>query len=273
MIKNLLTVAFAFSAIAVMAQAPCTPDAAYTPTSSSGAGISDLPSAVFNAPYSGVSTIVVPTEYSAPIGGNPLLVRICRVRVDSITNVPSNTGFTFAIGKGSSSYGAGQWVTLDQAVPFDRACVLATGTFTQIFNDSIRAQGVAEVASTTLGCGVPLTNVPFTQLSPGGIPIKFEVTQSGSVSENSINNFEMAQNYPNPFNGNTQISFSSPSSAKISFKVTNLVGKIVENRTIAASIGANFINLDASNYSAGIYMYSITMNGKTITKRMVVSGK
>lgn len=272
MIKNLLTVAFAFSAIAVMAQAPCTPDPNFTPTSSSGAGISDLPTASINVPYSGTSTIVVPTEYSAPIGGNPLLVKICRVRVDSITNVPANTGFNYAIGKGTSSFGAGQWVTLDQTVPFDRACVLATGTFTQLFNDSIRAQGVAEVASTTLGCGVPLTNVPFTQLSPGGIPIKFQVA-SVSVNENSVSNFEVAQNFPNPFNGNTQISFTAPAAGKVSFKVTNLVGSIIENRTISATAGSNFINVDASNYSAGIYMYSITMNGKTITKRMVVSGK
>jgi hypothetical protein len=263
-------------AMGTMAQV-CTPDPNYTPTSSTGAGISDLPCAVVNQPYNEAATIVVPTVYDY----NGITVNICKVRVDSVTNFPQTQGApNYTIYYGGNSVGPGQWITLSMAAANDRACVRVNNTFTAVYQDSLRAWASVQLYLPAQNCaGSPLASIPVSALNDGqgiGIGVNVLNTQAecdalvGIAESLSNNSFDVAQNFPNPFNGESQIAFNLPQAGKVTFRVTNLVGKVVKETNISGNFGMNYINMNSSDYAAGVYMYSLTFNGKTITKRMIV---
>lgn len=273
--KLLLTAFTGILASAAMAQI-CTPDPAYTPSSPTGAGIKDLPCAIINVPYSQPTTVVIPPQVAYEVTpGNPVQVFICKVTVDSISNFPAYTQLNTPIVYKGVTYGFGTQITIDPLV--DRACVLVSATFTELYDDSLGVYGKAAIALSQSGCSSPLANVPFTELTDDGgpLPIGFKVQNAGqcntSVEESMSNNsFDVAQNFPNPFNGESQIAFSVPQSGKVTFRVTNLVGKTIKETNMNANGGTNYINISSSEFAAGVYMYSITFDGKTVTKRMII---
>jgi len=276
MMKKLLLTVIGSGALTIGALAQCTPNPAYTPTGSTGAGIEELPCAVVNQAYDESSTIVIPPTITLtqPF---PITARICRVTITGINNFPANTGLNYPIYYKGISYGLGTEIILDPAV--DRACVSVMGTFTAAFSDSLYAQGQVKVSLDPSNCN-SLQTFPFTAI-PGaenGIPIGFNVrnTQAecnsllGVEETMSNNSFDVSQNYPNPFNGETQIAYNLPEAGKVTFRVTNLVGKTVKEVNMSGNYGVNYINISSAEYAAGVYMYSISANGKTVTKRMIV---
>lgn len=93
---------------------------------------------------------------------------------------------------------------------------------------------------------------------------------SGNISVNS-DDYKLYQNFPNPFNPATIISFKLNQSGFVSLKVYNLVGQVVavlvnENK----EAGTYSIQFDASELSAGIYLYKLQVNGFTSVKRMTL---
>lgn len=84
--------------------------------------------------------------------------------------------------------------------------------------------------------------------------------------------FEMEQNYPNPFNPSTNISFGLAKPSKVSLKVFNMLGQEVAtllSNEFRAS-GYYSINFDASSLSSGTYIYSISTEEGSITKKMML---
>lgn len=79
------------------------------------------------------------------------------------------------------------------------------------------------------------------------------------------------QNYPNPFNNLTIINYNLVKQADVSLKVIDLMGREIASQSYGImSPGQHSISLNANNLSAGVYFYSITSSGYTITKKMVV---
>jgi hypothetical protein len=268
--KNLLF-AILLSGIVFKASAQCTPDMNYTPTSPTGAGVSQLPCAKLNAPYEGVATVVVPTYYEIVAGAGAY---ICKASVNSVNNIPAGTNIQYPIYKGGQSYGLGQQIPLNTANPSDRACILLTGTFTAPFNDSLVVNATAFLY-TSAACTTPFSLFPSLSVD---LKMYFNVSDTcstGTGLENGLSNnsFDVMQNYPNPVTGATQIAFNAPYSGKVQFKLTNMVGQIIDQKIIAATEGKNYLNVNAKDLPGGIYMYSLTFNGKTVTKRMLVAEK
>ena len=50
----------------------------------------------------------------------------------------------------------------------------------------------------------------------------------------------------------------------------NVLGKTMVNKNISAKKGVNELTISSEDFSNGIYLYSITADGKTSTKRMVI---
>ena len=78
---------------------------------------------------------------------------------------------------------------------------------------------------------------------------------------------------PNPSNGLTNISFTLSESAHAIFEVKDVLGKTVYNvdNTIYNK-GRNVIELNTASFEAGIYFFTINVNGKSQTKKLVVQG-
>jgi hypothetical protein len=84
--------------------------------------------------------------------------------------------------------------------------------------------------------------------------------------------FALNQNYPNPFNPKTRISFNLPSSSDYTLTIYNVTGQKVTEFTGSHEAGTVELDVDATNYSSGVYFYKlIANNGRfTETKKMVL---
>lgn len=101
----------------------------------------------------------------------------------------------------------------------------------------------------------------------------YTMSTTSAVQELSTSSFDVIQNIPNPFSGNTTIKFSTPIAGNVDFKVFDMIGKVVYASKIQAQAKTNTINFSADKLTAGTYFYSLSNGTKTITKKMIVSGK
>lgn len=81
--------------------------------------------------------------------------------------------------------------------------------------------------------------------------------------------YALAQNYPNPFNPSTSIEFVIPQAGFTNLSVFNLLGeKVAEIVNEVKESGNHTVVFDASNLSSGTYIYTLSVNGNIVTKKM-----
>ncbi len=84
--------------------------------------------------------------------------------------------------------------------------------------------------------------------------------------------FELFQNYPNPFNPNTTIQFYLPRQDRVQLNVYNVLGQLVS--TLADGIysqGYHYVNFDARHLASGLYFYTLSTSGTSVTKKMLLT--
>lgn len=78
--------------------------------------------------------------------------------------------------------------------------------------------------------------------------------------------------YPNPSNGVANFRFELSNGGKTTVSVSNLMGQTVYN--VASNdfnAGVNEVKADLSNLSAGLYVYTITAEGKSFSGRLIIN--
>ena len=107
----------------------------------------------------------------------------------------------------------------------------------------------------------------------GGTPmVRLNVHNTVGVGELEAQNITLVQNQPNPFNTQTTIQYTLTKASNVNFTVTDLAGRVVrviENQNLSA--GNHNIVLNAADFAAGAYNYTLTSNGKSVTKKMFVT--
>jgi len=99
----------------------------------------------------------------------------------------------------------------------------------------------------------------------------YEFSKAIEVNFGSPNNYELSQNYPNPFNPSTTISFNLPKSGVATLKVYNLMGEEIKSLVEGyREAGIHTFNFNAEGYPSGMYLYSLSTNGYTETKKMLL---
>lgn len=91
------------------------------------------------------------------------------------------------------------------------------------------------------------------------------------VNENGSSKFELGNAFPNPANTNATIKFVTPKPGNAKFTVYNTLGKIIISKSAETKAGDNEFDLNTANLASGIYVYSVEFEGKTITKKLIVS--
>jgi len=144
-----------------------------------------------------------------------------------------------------------------------------------------------------LGPG-PRNSYVYTSNDPHGTARKLSVvfTTGAGLSDSTVWNFTitgiadvpqlptdfyLGQNYPNPFNPTTQISYSLPKEATVTFEIYNMLG--VKIRTLMAGVsksaGQYTITWDGKDNSgvsmpSGIYLYRIEAGSFVSSKKMTL---
>jgi len=87
--------------------------------------------------------------------------------------------------------------------------------------------------------------------------------------ENKIN----LNAFPNPFNSSTQISYELKENAAVTIAVYDVLGNKIETlaNNETQNNGKHSIEFNAKNRAKGIYLVSVTIDGQTYTKRIVLA--
>jgi len=83
--------------------------------------------------------------------------------------------------------------------------------------------------------------------------------------------FELASARPNPLSRSTSIAFSLPKSGEVSLAVYDIAGRKVATLAQGTmSAGSHEVSWNGAKAPAGVYLYRLSFEGKTLTNRMVV---
>ena len=83
-------------------------------------------------------------------------------------------------------------------------------------------------------------------------------------------NFDLIGNSPNPFSGNTTISFQSAVNNNYDLKIMSATGAVVYSEKVKSQVGMNYINIDGSKLSSGMYMILLNDDKNRLTQKMQV---
>ncbi len=83
--------------------------------------------------------------------------------------------------------------------------------------------------------------------------------------------FLLSQNFPNPFNPATKISYEVPKTSFIEIELYDLNGKLLMKLTSGTkNYGKYEIEFDGTEYSSGIYFYTMIANGELINAKKMI---
>jgi hypothetical protein len=93
------------------------------------------------------------------------------------------------------------------------------------------------------------------------------VQQTSGIADD----YRLSQNYPNPFNPETKIDFSVPKNGFVELRVYNSLGQEVKMLVSKElSTGSYSINFSGTSLGTGVYYYTLTTDGFTETKKMLL---
>lgn len=96
------------------------------------------------------------------------------------------------------------------------------------------------------------------------------------VSSNVPKEFQLFPNFPNPFNPITHIKYQVMKSSYVNLIVYDITGRVVvslvnQKQSAVSGTGIYEVTFDGTNYSSGIYFYSLIVDDKLIdTKKMIL---
>lgn len=167
---------------------------------------------------------------------------VVRNMVNNATGENLNTGGTWTNGQVisktfSTTLGAG-WI--------DANCKVSVF----VYKDGSPLNANAEIQQ-VIQTGILLTGIN----EPNSTPVKFE----------------LSQNYPNPFNPVTNIKFGIPKSSYVTLRIYDITGKLIDTY-LDSRVNTGYYNaeIDGTKLSSGVYFYTLTADGFTDTKKMVL---
>lgn len=119
------------------------------------------------------------------------------------------------------------------------------------------------------GMLAPVTNGNFYTTATPVVRMNF----LGNVATEGVDALEasLGQNAPNPFSTTTDITFELTEANNVSFEIRDLSGKLVQSANLnTLNAGTHTYTVDASNLAGGVYTYTMTVGGNSVTKKMVV---
>lgn len=90
-----------------------------------------------------------------------------------------------------------------------------------------------------------------------------------SINELEQKGFALGQNAPNPFTSSSSVSYELAKDVKSAvFTVTDVMGRVISSEKVGTTTGTHSVKLNS--YAAGVYYYSLNVDGNLTTKKMIV---
>ena len=100
---------------------------------------------------------------------------------------------------------------------------------------------------------------------------RFRSTATSLSEEPSTPRLALLQNFPNPFNPFTRINYRIPRNSQVSLRIYNLLGETI--RTLVEeeqNAGSYEVEFDGSSLSSGFYLYRLTADRYTLSRKMLL---
>ena len=96
------------------------------------------------------------------------------------------------------------------------------------------------------------------------MPVNTPELEAGAID------FSVGQNFPNPATSSTQVLVTVQTELPIEFAVSNLLGQTVYTDRVDSRALAHTFNVNVSDLTPGIYMYTVKIGSSAVTKKMLV---
>ncbi|MBK8982934.1 MAG: T9SS type A sorting domain-containing protein [Ignavibacteria bacterium] len=197
-----------------------------------------------------------------------------------------NSSGTQIFRKGTSAVTGDAWGTIN--LP-DGSYANALRVHYQIITKDSSNPGIAVVSVTNLNSYVwfvpgkkfPVFEIIYSDITINGnllftqkvVNYNFYNSPTGirNISAEIPDGFRLSQNYPNPFNPSTNLEFAIPRSGLVTLKIFDMTG-----REITTPVNENLnpgkysYNFNAAGLTSGAYFYTLTANGFSDTKKMIL---
>ncbi len=90
------------------------------------------------------------------------------------------------------------------------------------------------------------------------------------ITETDLEGYQLGQNIPNPARTTTLIPFSLPSYGEVVFTVMNYMGQTVYTERMNKGAGQHQLRVDASQWPAGVYFYSVEYKDRKLARKMII---
>jgi hypothetical protein len=91
------------------------------------------------------------------------------------------------------------------------------------------------------------------------------------IDENDRIGLVLHQNIPNPASKTTLIGFDLPSGGNLTLEVVNLMGQSLYKINRNYTAGSHQVELDVSQFAAGVYQYYVEFEGQRAVRKLVIS--
>ena len=139
------------------------------------------------------------------------------------------------------------------------------------FDDPIKGKNVGIELSAKARYGIAgpsLTKLYANFYTCYWVDLSIHGVSSVGIKELEANGSVLGQNVPNPFNGESTVSYKlTKEAASVSFMVTDVMGRVVSSEKVSSNTGTHTVKL--GSYAAGLYYYTLNVDGKTSTKKMI----
>lgn len=279
MIKKLLLsfAVVAVAALAVNAQ-PCTPSPQYL-NAAPGVYPDSFPPACKNDPNGYNFTIDVKTlnDTTVVFSGFNIELWVKAIKIIDITGLPA--GFVWAAAYNGDINGDPAWVNQGSVEPLTevQGCVQVSASANAIAalptgNNAISVSVDLWVKNKNPNQGI-LTNYAWSStLTPVTYEFNLEIQDNCilGLEELDASKFSVAPNFPNPFSTSTTIPFTTVKEEKMTFKMYNALGMLVHENEFVSQAGKNMYLMDASKFSSGMYIFTLSNGKETITRKMTI---
>lgn len=113
------------------------------------------------------------------------------------------------------------------------------------------------------------TNEPYFTFKKRNLIVEKDV--KSNIYEPVPEEYVLFNNYPNPFNELTTIDYYLTENANVKLNVYDILGqKVMSLKNKFENKGYHSVKLNGSNLSSGVYIYNLNVNGRNLTKKMVL---
>ena len=211
--------------------------------------------------------------YSGSSFGTEVVAQLYKMNLNGAIEIQASSA-TYPI---NSAADVNKWVTLPISAPLDAdstymATILTGGTISTTAPTSRVLIGADKITEQPSGATLIYLSTPDTWYLENALPmIRLNVTNTTTGIKNiaSKNANLLGQNVPNPFTKESTVSYQLAKDANSAvFTVTDVMGRVISSEKVKTEKGTHSIKL--GTYSAGLYYYSLNVDGAVNTKKMIV---